>query len=241
MGWSGCHAILTLEFMTRPDQVARRARDGWRVVVTIPPEFGDGTYLKSLSQGVKGVREKRIGSLGWRPPFQYITNGPRILCWNCQNNCALPSGEWWRPDLWQYRAQLHGASEAGLRSVTIYEGDRGACRRWLPGGAKSFEHTFVLSNCQQRDLVPVVEDMAGHKAIGMEVWNRNAMMNQFICGDRCNFLGNCRLPRRDGSAFWLPCGFRANMGITPSKGSMKEGLWVEPAIALTRRRSDAAH
>jgi len=234
MGWGGCHAVLALEIMTSPDQVARRARDGWRVVAANPDRYSDGTYpAKSLPKGPKGIREKWTGSLGWWPPYQYITNGPEILSWTCQNNCGASNGQWWRPDVWQYRVRLHAASASGLKSVTIYDGDRGVYRRWLLGGAKQFQQDLVLSNCRQRDLVPVVEDVNGRRAIGMEIWNRNLVLNEYICGDRCNFLGNARLRRKDGSVFWTPCGFRANMGLTPSKGSMGEGLWVEPACSLT--------
>lgn len=234
MGWSGCQGVLALELITDPRLVPVRAKEGWRVVATVGNQISDGTYKPISSiKGVRGLREKWAGSLGWWPPYQYITNGPRILSWTVQNNCVIPSGEWWRPDLWEYRARLHASSDVGLKSVTIYEGDRGIYRRWLLNGEKEFEHTFVLSNSQQIDLVPVVEDIKGRKAIGMEVWNRNTMLNQFICGDRCNFLGDCRLRRKDGSAVWLPVGFAGNLGISPSKGELWWGMAVQPAISLT--------
>jgi hypothetical protein len=233
MGLSGCHTIFAFEMMTSPEQVAMRAKDGWQVVATLVPAVGDGTYVLKNLPGVEGLRKKYTGSLGWWPPFQYISNGPQILAWDCQNICVIPSGEWWRPDLWEYRARLNVASEKGLKSVTIYDGDRGVFRRWLPGGAKTFTQDLVLAHDRQRDLYLVVEDVDGKRAISMEVWNRNTINNQFICGDRCNFLGDQRLRRKDGSAFWLPVGMRPNMGLTPSKGSMGDALWVEPATALT--------
>ncbi len=238
MGLQGCHGVLALEIMTAPEQVAARAVAGWRVVSTIPPAFSDGSYKPiSLTPGVKGLREKWQGSLGWWPPYQYITQsaqGPRILCWTCQNNCVVPMGDAWRPDLWQYRARLHVAAEAGLKSITMYNGDRGVFRRWLPGGAKEFEQTLVLANCEQRDLFVVVEDTQGRKAISMEVWNRNSRNCQNICGDRCNFLGNALGRRPDGTASWTANGFRnGNSGVTPDKGGMKDGLWVEPANLMT--------
>lgn len=238
MGWQGCHGVLALEIMTSPDKVAQRAATGWRVVGSIPDKFSDGTYTAmSLSPGVKGLREKWMGSLGWWSPYQYITQGaegPKILGWNSQNNCVLPFGDHWRPDLWQYRARLHVASEAGLKTVTLYDGDRGIYRRWLPGGAKDFEHTLILANCEQRDLTLVVEDVQGRRAIGMEVWNRNRRNLESICGDRCNFLGNSLGRRPDGSAIWTANGFRdGTAGITPNKGGMKDSLWQEPANLMT--------
>jgi hypothetical protein len=230
MGHGGCHAVFALELMHSPAQVAQRARAGWRVVATTGGDYGDGTYVQTLPMGVKGLREKWKGALGWYPPYQYITNGPRILSWSCQQICANPNGEWWRPDYWQYRVHLHVAGDAPLRTVTIYDGDRGVFRQWRPAG-NDFAADLVLTHGQQRDLVLVVEDATGCRAISMEIWNRNLLMNQYICGDRCNFLGNARLRARDGSQRWLPVGFRANLGVTPSKGGWDAA--VNPAIALT--------
>lgn len=231
MGFGGCQGVLAFEIMNDPGQVAGRAKDGWKVVATIAENVSDGTYRPiSLPKGVEGLRKKWSGALGWWPPYQYITNGPKILSWDCQNICAMTRGEWWRPDVWQYRVGLRVTADAGLKSVTILDGDRGVFRRWAPAG-KAFATTLVLENCQQRDLVLVVEDVNGRKAISMEIWNRNLMANQFICGDRCNFLGNSRLRSREGAETWIPVGLAANLGVSPSKGATV--LTVQPDISLT--------
>lgn len=217
-GIGGCHAIVAFEFMTGPDQVARRATGGWRVVVHRPPaalreKWYEGAWSFSGS-----------GS-------QYITNGPEILVWDSPNRLTDPHGQWWRPDLWEYRLRLRVAAAAGLKSVTIHDGDRGILRRWLPGGAKEFQQEMVFANCQQLGPTLVVEDAKGRRAVSMSFWNRNLVKEEFFCSDRCNFLGSSRLRARTGEQVWTPVGFQANMGITPSKGRLD--MSVSPAVGLT--------
>jgi len=214
MSTGGCQAPLAFEVMTRPELVAERAKSGWLVVAHRPPtdlrtKWHHGAWSFSGS-----------GS-------QYITNGPKILVWQGPNRLAFPRGQWWRPDLWEFRILLRVASEKGLKSVTLYDGQR-VFRRWLPGGAKTFQTELVLYNAQQLGLYPVVEDTAGRRAIGAEFWNRNLVMEEFFCSDRCNFLGNCRLRTRDGRQVWTQVSFKGNMGITPSKGRLD--LSVQPAV-----------
>lgn len=219
MDVGGCNVALALEIMTDPAQVKQRAANGWQVVATRPLEELDGTW--------------HHGGFPFNGRFsQYITNGPRILDWRRLQHPSV-RGEWWRPDFWQVRMGLRVASDAGLRSVTIYRGNRGVYRRWLLDGAKTFEQQIVTTNAQQHGLFVVVEDMEGRRAISMEYWNRNFINEQFICGDRCNFLGNGRFVSKDGRWTWTPVGFKANLGISPSKGSMKKAMGWEPAISLT--------
>ena len=217
-GIGGCHAIVAFEFMTSADQVARRAREGWRVVVHRP---------------AKDLREKWYeGAWSFSGSFsQYITNGPRILAWSSPNRLVGAHGQWWRPDQWEYRLRLRVASDVGLRSVTVHDGDRGVLRRWLPRGAKEFQQEIVLANCQQLGPTLVVEDTRGRRAVSMSFWNRNLVKEEFFCSDRCNFLGSSRLRAREGYQIWTPVGFQANMGITPSKGRLD--MSVSPAVGLT--------
>jgi len=217
MGIGGGQAILAFEIMTSPDQVKERAKNGWKVI-----------SYRSLDE----IRSKWFES-AWSfhgMMSQYITNGPKITLWQGPNRLINPNGQWWRPDLSEFRIQIRAESEAGLESVTIYDGGR-VLRRWYPNGAKTFEKEIILSNCQQMGIFPVVKDQMGRKAIGMESWNRNCIMEEFFCSDRCNFLGSARLKTRSGQQYWTPVGFQANMGITPSKGSLNVSL--QPAVSLT--------
>lgn len=217
MGIGACQAPLAFEIMTSPDQVARRAKEGWRVVSFRPPE----------------VLRTKWHTCAWSfsgNAAQYITNGPRILVWQGPNVLTEPRGEWWRPDLWQFRILFRVGADDGLNSVTLYDGER-VFRRWLPHGARTFESELVLYHAQQLGLFLVVEDLKGRKAISDQLWNRNLNCEEFFCSDRCNFLGNCRLRTRDGRQVWTQVSFQGNMGITPSKGRMYSS--VQPAVCLT--------
>lgn len=131
--------------------VAKRAADGWKVVCyrglnDLNGKWYHGAWSFSGS-----------GS-------QYITNGPQILVWQSPNRLVGSNGLWWRPDMWEFRLSLRVASDDGLKSVTLHDGDRGVLRRWLPGGAKTFEQELVLANCQQRGFTLVAEDLRGRRA-----------------------------------------------------------------------------
>jgi hypothetical protein len=217
-GIGGCQAALAFEFMTGPEEVARRAAEGWKVVAHRGiKELNGRWYEGAFSFSGSGS--------------QYITNGPQILVWESPNRLVGANGLWWRPDQWQYRLRLRVASDAGLKSVTLDDGDREVFRRWLPGGAKTFEQELVLANCQQRGFTLLVEDLRGRRAVSMSFWNRNLNMEEFFCSDRCNFLGSARLRTQSGGQYWTPIGFSANMGITPSKGRLD--MSVCPAVGLT--------
>jgi len=217
MRLGGCEAVLAFEIVNSPDRLAERAKQGWRVVAHRSPS----DLRKKWHEGAWSFSGS--GS-------QYVTNGPAILVWDSPNRLTDPHGEWWRPDLWEFRVYLRAASDAGLKSVAIYDGER-LFRRWLPQGAKTFETELVLSNCRQMGLYPVIEDTEGRRAVGMEFWNRHLILEEFFCSDRCNFLGNARLRTRNGCQVWTQVSFQANMGITPSKGLLN--MAAAPAVNLT--------
>lgn len=217
-GFGGCQAVLAFEIMTSPDKVAERAKDGWRVISQWAPK-------RLRTQWHRGAYSFSGSST------QYITNGPRILYWESPNRLCSSNGQWWRPDIWEYRLRLRVASDVGLKSVTVHDGDRRVFRRWLPRGAKEFEQELVLSNCDQLGLTLIVEDVNGRHAVSKSFWNRNLIREEFMCSDRCNFLGNCRLRAPDGRQVWTQVGLKMNMGVTPSKGVLD--MSVDPAVNLT--------
>ena len=92
------------------------------------------------------------------------------------------------------------------------------CAAGCPAGRNSFEQEIILANCQQLGPTLVVEDVNGKRAVSMAFWNRNLNMEEFICSDRCNFLGNARLKTRAGEQTWTQVSFRAEHGHHPSKG-----------------------
>ncbi len=214
----GCQAPVAFEFMTEPAQVAKRAAEGWKIVSHRGLQDLNGNWNKG-AWSFSGS-----GS-------QYISNGPQILVWQSPNRMAQPRGEWWRPDIWQYRLQFRVASEHGLKSVTLLDGDRQVLRRYQPNGAKVFEQELVLANSQQISPLLVVEDLQGRRAISAAFWMRNLNNHQAICTDRCNLLGDARLRTRNGEQVWTYAGFSASTNIIPNKGQLTMG--VAPAFLLT--------
>ena len=212
----GAQAALAFEIMTTPDMVTRRARKGWQVISNRKPV----TLRKRWHRGALSFSGDGD---------QYITNGPRILTWRRSSNMGM-HGQWYRPDLAQYEISLKVASDAGLRTVTLYNGRR-VLRRWKPDG-RTFEHRMTIANQQQRALYLIVEDQANRRAIGEEYYVRNLLSNQFYCSDRCNFLGSARLRRKNGAGKWVENGFNPNAGITPNKSQVETDY--RPAIQLNR-------
>ncbi len=218
-GIGGCQAPVAFEFMTEPGQVAKRAADGWKVVSHRDLQTLNGNWHRG-AYSFSGAGA------------QYVTNGPQILVWQSPNRLCEPRGEWWRPDIWQYRIQFRVAAENGLKSVTLYDGDRQVLRRYQPNGAKTFEQELIFANSQQFGPVLVVEDLKGRRAVSAAFYNRNLNNEEFFCSDRCNVLGNARLRTREDGQTWTQVSFRANMGITPSKGQLM--VQAAPAVNLTR-------
>ncbi len=214
----GCQAPLAFEFVSDPTMVAKRAVDGWTVV--------SYNNLKDLQTIWHRSAFSFSGS-----GAQYVTNGPKIDLWQSPNRLAEPRGEWWRPDMWEYRTQLRVSSDVGLKMVTLYDGDRQVLRRWMPTNEKKFEQEIIMTCSQQIGQVLVVEDIKGHKAVSAAFWSRNLNNEEFFCTDRCNFLGNARLRTRTDGQTWTQVSFRANMGITPSKGILM--LQAAPALGLS--------
>jgi hypothetical protein len=214
----GCQSVLAFEMMTSPSQVAQRARDGWRVMSYRTPEFLR-TEWQNAAMTFSGTEYG-----------QYITQGPTIPVWEAPNRMAETHGEWWRPDLEEYRLRFRAASERGLKTVTLYDGLQ-VYRRWLPRGVKTFAKELVLPQAQQHAFYLVVEDRDGKRAISMSFWTRNLMQAGYLLTDRCNFMGDARLRTKDGMQWWVPVGFRNHAGIPPNKGLIEQE--IEPAIWLT--------
>jgi hypothetical protein len=181
---------LSISLMNKPADLAGAVQRDWLVISTAPGEYSDGTFELNLGSGVPAVRNLFKQLIAWLRPFQYITQGPRLLCWSPRWNVAGwdgPRGDWFRPDYDHYRVRLHVTSEVGLKEIKIMSMGQ-VLMRFLPNGVKDFDRTLEFENTQQRTLYPVVEDVQGKRAIGMVARNFNSLWGEFICGDRCNFL-----------------------------------------------------
>ena len=78
------------------------------------------------------------------------------------------------------------SSPAGLRAVSIFNGRR-LFRSYDPKGAGHFWRTLMLDACIHRNLVLVVEDVEGHKAMSFPRRNwKGGVRSVEYCGDHCN-------------------------------------------------------
>jgi hypothetical protein len=224
---------LSISLMTQPSEIATAVTRDWLVVNTAPGEFGDGSYSEEYGAGIPAMRKLFTQLIAWFRPFQYITQGPRILCWRDRWPVSATwrsfPGEWFRPDQDRYRVRLHVTSDVGLKEIRIMSMGQ-VLQRYLPAGAKDFDRTLEFENIQQRDLYPVIEDISGKKAIGMICRNTTTRWTEFICGDRCNYLNY----GMDLAPDYTNVQFKAGGGnsVTHNKGNWRL-VSITPADTLT--------
>jgi len=222
-----CYHPAAFSLMDDPGQIARAMKEDWVTVNVAPGEFGDGTYTAEYGQGVAAMKKLFSESVAWVRPFQYITQGPRLNCWRGRWEIVIPFGEWYRPDHWRYRVRLHATSGAGIKEVQLFSAGK-VLYRFLPNGAKEFDRTFEFENSQQRAMYPVVTDVNGKRAIGSYIRNSNTLWNEFICGDRCNFLAYGIIRIGDGRLLQVKPSGNA---VTHNKGAWMAEL--TPSVTLT--------
>lgn len=222
-----CYHPTAVSLMDDPAQLPRALKDDWRMINVSPGEFGDGTYTEDYGQGVAAVRKQISQQTAWLRPFQYITQGPVINCWRGRWEIVIPFSEWYRPDQWRYTARLHASSPAGLKEIVLLSAGK-VYARFLLNGAKEFDKTFNFENSQQRAMYPIITDMNGKKAIGSYIRNSNTLWNEFICGDRCNFLAYGMALSKSGNWMQLKPG---GNGVTHNKGGWQAEL--SPSNTLT--------
>ncbi len=224
---------LSVSLMTQPSDIATAVKRDWLVINTAPGEFGDGSYSEEFGAGIPAMRKLFTQLIAWFRPFQYITQGPRILCWRDRWPVSAPwrsfPGEWFRPDQDRYRVRLHVTSDVGLKEIRIMSMGK-VLQRYLPAGAKDFDRTMEFENMQQRDLYPIIEDMAGKKAIGMVSRNTTTRWTEFICGDRCNYLNYGMELAPDYSGVQFKAG--GGNSVTQNKGNWRL-VAITPADTLT--------
>jgi len=219
--------VTAFSLMDDPSQLQRAMKEDWRVVNVAPGEFGDGTYTAEYGKGVAAMRKLYSDQVAWLRPYQYITQGPKLDCWRGRWEVVIPFGEWYRPDHWRYTARLHASSEVGIKEIVLMSAGK-VYARFLPNGAKNFDKTFNFENSQQRTIYPIITDVNGKRAIGAYVRNANTLWNEFICGDRCNFLSYGMFLTKAGQ--WHQAKPSGN-AVTHNKGGWQHE--ITPATTLT--------
>ena len=218
-----------LSIMHDPGQIGPAVEEDWLVINTSAGTFSDGTYSVEYGKGIAAIRKLYKTLIAWFPPFQYITQGPRILCWRGRWPVVLPRGQWFRPDLARYRARLHVTSDVGIKEIKLMSMGR-VLKRFLPNGAKEFDRSMEFENSQQRAIYPIIEDIEGKKAIGMIVRNTTTLWTAFICGDRCNHLNYGYSRTIDGHLRQFQDG--SGNSVTHNKGGWMH-VGASPAATLT--------
>jgi len=185
-------------------------------------------YLRDKGQGLDGFKDK-IGDRFAFLPTSYVTNGPKIEEWRSTgHDCG---GGWW--DWTRYRrfVKMTVSSEVGLKEIRVMDGQR-LVRRFLPQGAKRFEHTLVLTYNNMSNNILIVTDNKGRQAISDEEWSKNQLLQLTWCADRNNMLSYAGLPAPKSAS-----GSTAGNYPTPwnlEKGGFRENL--VPAVNQDRSR-----
>ncbi len=212
------------------DDPAQLAQTPWRTVLPmtssdtiVPGCYGDSGKL----DGVNPVAAYFSQWHFWpdNPTRIYVTAGPQIDYWSLvgpRNYEFNNRGDF----VWQnYRWRVGGKvrSTAGLRAVAVYDGAR-LVRRFAPGGAKEFAFTLDLTHNQQHNLVLLVTDQAGHRALSVEQCDWNHRLEEYNCADRHNQL-TCGYNTRTKDDTSIQLGGQAF--ATPDK--RVPGQWMFPA------------
>ena len=187
---------IAIDLMTEPSQISKSQ---WKTVVRM--DVGGGSVIGGELEGANKI------AAYWNtwhfypdnPTRIYITEGPVIDNWSFAGQRDY-GGDNNGDFVWQnlrWRVYGKASSEAGLRKVEIYDGTK-LFRNFLPAGEKEFEFSLELNHDEQHNLVLIVEDMNGKRAISGEQWDRNHRLEEFQCSDRNNQLSYGYSTNSDG-------------------------------------------
>ncbi|MBM4081572.1 MAG: hypothetical protein FJ278_17845, partial [Planctomycetes bacterium] len=163
-------------------------------------------------------------------PTAWVTNGPEIEYWQWSSDRDyVANGNWFDWTRYRWRLRLKVSSPVGLKEIRVMDGPD-LFRRYLPGGAKTYERAIELTHNQQHNLVLIVEDSAGGRAYGGELLDRSHLMEIVYCSDRMNTLSYACLPS-DGP-------FGSTVGTYPmptmAKGPLTDNLFNELNLDMYR-------
>lgn len=171
---------------------------------TIPPapaSVDEITSPEELLRDVQGgvalvyARARSLGTLfmdalrwthQYDAPCVFMSDGPQILLWpNCYRVCTLGAEEF-VTGVSVMPSPLWVVAEKGIKEIRLYNGQE-LFRRFLPGGKKEFQQVLVLDGTVQKNLVAVVEDLDGKRAISFarRCWKDGSLAVSF-CSDHVN-------------------------------------------------------
>ncbi len=201
---------LALDLMTQADELAA-VRDGRSFVNVIG---ADG--VRQLD-AMLNTRDGRCGRHLYpgEPSFgcTSITRGPLIEL-HLPRGDTDAQGDPWCAAMAEWELKLKVTAAAGLREVTLWDGDT-QLRRFLPGGAKEFTFTGAIGRERQKAIRVQALDSAGREAYGRDITCDNWLLRESQCADRNNQLLDSRQVRPDGTPFFVGYGGDTTM---PDKG-----------------------
>jgi len=133
-------------------------------------------------------------------PNVYLSSGPRIRSWAGTQRFSTYAGESYVTARRRARPELWVTSDVGLREIVIYTETR-PYRRFLCNGAKDFHVTFEWGYDRHRELVAIVTDVKGGRAVSASrsLWsdtNYNGWCNDRQNGELWHGPGTVPGPRR---------------------------------------------
>jgi len=167
-------APASVNIVTSPDELLKEAKSGRSLI------YAQGRSLASLFDE----------SLRWTHQYDgvnvFISDGPQILAWpRCHRVGTLGSEEFVTGRILMPSA-IWVKSEKGLKEIRIYDGQN-LFRRFKLDGEKEWEQTLWLEGAVQKNLVLIVEDVAGGVAVSFarRCWKDGAREVAF-CSDHVN-------------------------------------------------------
>jgi hypothetical protein len=216
------------------DSYAAEARNGqfeWPLALTLMKNAKEialtqsGVYYHT-EIGIEGLQklDTWLNTLGGRsarnlfpgaPCFGqvFLSNGPRIDL-QMPRGDTDPQSNIWNPNLQEWSFKLKVSSPVGLREVRVMDGTT-MIRRFLPGGAKEFDHVTSLPRERQKAIWVRAIDTQGREAISRDITCDSWLLRDTQCADRNNQLLYSMQTRADGVPFYIGYGGDTPM---PDKG-----------------------
>lgn len=168
---------MVVNIVTSPDHLRRAAAGGEALT------YGQARALDTVYQD----------ALRWSHSYDglnvFASDGPIIRAWPRNVRVFTFGAESFVPERSLNVAPIDVASDAGLKEIRIYNG-RELFRRFLPGGAKTFQTTLYLSGVVQRSMVLVADDVKGGRAVSFALRSyKEGSRCPVFCGDHVNDCG----------------------------------------------------
>lgn len=135
-------------------------------IVTSPEELTDAV---AKNQALTYAQARSLDlvyddALHWNCSYSgmnvFLSDGPIVKAWPKNDRTLVFGAEQFVPGLSLSISPIHVTSEAGLKEISIYDGNE-LFRRFTCGGARDFQTTLYIPSIVYRDMVLIAEDVKG--------------------------------------------------------------------------------